>query len=190
MIKGTGQPSACVRLSASPSLTLVTNSSSTVQYNENPNITNLKTNIMSLYIIPTISKKWQVVTQNLPFLDGIYNQIDNLTRVYSDTSLVIYTNILRVLEQMVQLQVRLVNLEQHESEEYGEYRQVSHLSYDTVLMRLRPEYELYNLIIGRPDFSKKETYRTEIISDIVILLNNEYTSYDFIKTSILSKYQL
>ena len=189
MKRSTTQHLSGVSQSSSLQSTLATIGSN-AHATENPNISKLKALIMTLYIIPMIGKNWQVVTQNLPFLDGIYSQIDNLTRVYSDTSLVLYTNILKILEQMVQLNVRLINLEKHEADEYGEYRQVSHLSYDTVLMRLRPEYELYNLIIGRPDFSKKETYRTEVIADIVILLNNQYTSYDSIKTTILSKYPL
>ena len=52
------------------------------------------------------------------------------------------------------------------------------------MLRLKPEFELYNLIIGRPDFKSGKTYDQTMLNNIIILLKVENITFEQIKNKI------
>lgn len=64
---------------------------------------------------------------------------------------------------------------------------MSTMSFKTVMLRIKPEYEIYNLIFGKPNF-KCEEYNTDILNDILTLLHTYNVTFIQIKTIISNKY--
>ena len=60
--------------------------------------------------------------------------------------------------------------------------------YKTTKIRLIPEYEIYNNILGRPKREKNEKYNEDILYDIKRWLSMENTSFKKIKKYIEEKY--
>ena len=55
-------------------------------------------------------------------------------------------------------------------------------------IRLKPEYELYKLIIGKP--KKFKDYDKQVLQFIVKQLNNEYAEFDSINESVKKEFNL
>jgi hypothetical protein len=56
------------------------------------------------------------------------------------------------------------------------------------MIKLKPEYEIYDSILGKPQKINKETYNEIIINEIQKLMIMENTTYDKIKDYIEKKY--
>ena len=57
--------------------------------------------------------------------------------------------------------------------------------YKTTKIRLLPEYEVYDSIFGKPKREKGESYKSEIIEKIRVLLVRDDITYSKIKDIIL-----
>jgi hypothetical protein len=66
--------------------------------------------------------------------------------------------------------------------------EVVSMIYKTSMIRLLPEYEIYNSILGRPKREKNESYNEKVISDIKKCIQSENTSFQKIKDYIEDKY--
>jgi hypothetical protein len=60
--------------------------------------------------------------------------------------------------------------------------------YKTAMIKLKPEYEIYNLILGKPNKKQDEIYIEAIIKDIEKLLLLENINFNKIKEFITKKY--
>ena len=56
------------------------------------------------------------------------------------------------------------------------------------MIKIKPEYELYNAILGKPLREKNETYKEEIIKDIQKCMIMENISFQKMKEIITNKY--
>jgi hypothetical protein len=56
------------------------------------------------------------------------------------------------------------------------------------MVRLKPEYEIYDVILGKPDRKLNEKYNEDIIKDIERLLSNDNINFNIIKEIINKKY--
>ena len=139
----------------------------------------LKINILNNLIIPLISNKWDILHENICLLDNIKEKI----QCYDNREdLIIYKEIIKAIEVIYLEHKQLEKLEQ---QVYGS-ENVSTMYYKTSLIKLKPEYEIYNVIIGKPN--KKEKYNDLIISDIKLLLKNNNIVFNTIREFIINKY--
>ena len=49
---------------------------------------------------------------------------------------------------------------------------------------MKPEYEIYNLIFGKPDKKNQETYNMSYINEIQQMLNEDDVTFEKIKNKI------
>ena len=71
---------------------------------------------------------------------------------------------------------------------YNPNNTVGTIRFKVPKIRLQPEYELYKLIIGRPD--KSVGYNEEILSYIKTLLNREYIEYSDIQQKVKERFNV
>ena len=67
--------------------------------------------------------------------------------------------------------------------------QIVNMIYKTTRIRLLPEYEIYNSVIGQPDRKSNEPYNEDIITDIKQLLMQERITFSKIKDFLEKKYK-
>lgn len=143
----------------------------------------LKINILNKLLIPLISNKWDILYENICLLDNIKEKINYYENRYID-DLTIYKEIIKAIEVIY---FEHKQLEKLEKQVYGT-ENVSTMYYKTSLIKLKPEYEIYNVIIGKPDKNKKEKYNDLIINDIKFLLKDNNIVFNKIREFIINKY--
>ena len=68
--------------------------------------------------------------------------------------------------------------------------QIVNMVYKTTMIRLLPEYEIYNSVIGKPNRRLNEHYNENIIVDIKYLLTQERITFTQIKNFVDTKYKI
>ena len=142
----------------------------------------LKRNIINKILLPIASKQWKKIEENMFSFEKINKQIDKHSH---EEDLLVYKDVLKALEQVVYEHKQLEELERTM---YGTASDISTLIYKTTMIRLKPEYEIYDAIFKKPSKSKGEKYSDVVIKDIEKCLEIENIDFDGIKEIITRKY--
>jgi hypothetical protein len=148
-------------------------------------IKRIKILILNNLILPLISKQWQTLHENLFCLDKARKKIDYYYETYKLDDLIIYKEIIKAFELIISQNQQLQDLEK---KIYGGSKDVSTLIYKTTMIRLKPEYEIYDVILGKPNRKFNEIYNDFIIKDIERMLTIENINFNQIKEIITNKY--
>lgn len=159
-------------------------------------IRKLKIKILDSIILPLLSKEWKVLEENMYCLESIKRKIDSYSKLYKDLDLLLYKEIVEAFEIILTEHNQLEELERklykNKNETKDGKNDLSSMVFKTVLIKLKPEYEIYNAIIGKPNRSDNQTYDLLIIEDIQRLLksNSGTVTFQKIKDYITKKYNL
>jgi len=162
-------------------------------YNTNISIpiafTNIKIKIIDTFILPLISNKWKHMKDNIFLLDSYKQKLDNYYNLYKIEEIPIYKNIIDLIELFVNQSLQLEETENriYKNDNDLKDNNVS-LVYKTAMIKLKPEYELYDSIIGKPKKILKQKYNENIIKDIQSLMIMENITYEKIKIYIDNNY--
>jgi hypothetical protein len=147
----------------------------------------LKRQLLNNYLIPIFSEQWDVLYKNLFFIDKFKKKIETYYSFYKSDDFLLYLDLINMLEILV---------EKHKLLEYTERKitgttkeQVISMIFKTTAIKLMPEYELYDSIIGKPRKECKETYKDEIICDIHKLLKEPNIDYTRMRMVIQNKFK-
>lgn len=145
-------------------------------------IKSLKIQILNKIIIPLVNENWEYLLENSFLTNVILDKLNSYYSKYKSEDLCLYKEIIRSFEIMINEHSLLSDLQKKintENKDNG-----ASIVYRTVMIKLRPEYELYNLIYGKPLKSKKEVYNENIIKELGILLKINNIDFNKIKTII------
>jgi hypothetical protein len=147
----------------------------------------LKSNIIEIFILPFTLKKWSTFKENCFFIETFKAKIDFYYHRYKIKDILVYKDILTIIEFFND---QMVQLEDLEKKMYNPLQdgQFGAMIYKTTMIKLKTEYLLYDNILGKPLRSKNQSYNEHAIKDIqkMLVLNN--VSYRKMQDSILSKY--
>lgn len=149
-------------------------------------IKDIKIQILNKILLPLISKKWQTLRENLFCLDNLKKKVNSYYNIYKLDDLQIYKEILNTFEAVMAEHVQLEKLEKkiYASEDPAFHSAI----YKTMPISLKPEYEIYNVILGKPNKNSDEKYDLVIISEIELLLRKNNIHFGMIKEFLLHKY--
>ena len=151
-------------------------------------VVKIKATIMRVIIIPSISKNWKVLEENLVFFDSLQAKLTKLKAKYPCLGLEIYVDLLDAFQTSVFLRIEIASLEK---KLYGsDCGTVTTLLFKTVMIRLRPELEFYNLVLGKPKLGAGEKYNPAVINDILLLLEVPNVTFEQMKDFITTKHKL
>ena len=100
-------------------------------------------------------------------------------KMYIDI-LTIYNNVLNEHKHSLDLESKIYT---------STYENLINIIYKTSMIKLKPEYDLYNLILGAPNIASGEDYNPEIINDILQMVGYVNTSFQKIQQGILAKWR-
>jgi hypothetical protein len=149
---------------------------------EPPEVKILKIQILNKIIIPMVNEDWDYLLEN-SFLTNVF--LDKLNLYYSKyklEDLCLYKEIIRGFDIIINEHSVLVDLQKKYYKDNQDSKAT--IAFRTVMIKLRPEYELYDLIYGKPLRSKKEVYNDIIIKELGILLKMNNIDFNKIKTLI------
>jgi len=157
-------------------------------------IKKIKIHILNNLIIPLVSKQWKVLNENILCLNKIKKKLDYYYDMYKLDELLIYKEIMLFFDYIICQNQQLVNLERklYLNTNQGDENintNFSTMIYTTnTIIKLKPEYELYNLILGKPDKKLNQKYNGSIISSIQNMLTDDNITFNIIKETIIKKY--
>ena len=148
-------------------------------------IKTLKIQIISNIILPLISKQWGQLYENMFFLENMKLKLDRYYQMYRMEDLLLYKDIIRAFENVFNEHTQLADLEKKIYSSKGD--EFTSIVYKTTMIRLKPEYELYDAIFGKPKREKNQMYNEDAIQLIQRLLNQNNITFKKIKEQVLSQ---
>jgi hypothetical protein len=138
----------------------------------------IKRIIFDWYITPILAKNWRILRENAFQLNDIIKRLDKYYNNSNDDTLIVYKYILNVIKIALETNEELNTLE---GKIFINEKDVAKMTVKVPRIRLKPELELYNMIIGKPE---KNSYDTKIIEYISNLLKKEYITFNEIKNKL------
>jgi hypothetical protein len=149
-------------------------------------IQEIELNIMNNIIIPMVNSHWTVLKQNLFLVDLLKPKLTLYYTIYKLPELLVYQNLLSICSNVLNEHLQLTDLEKTQ---YGaSMSNMTNIVYKTAMITLKPEYSLYNLILGRPNFMGGEKYNPNILDEIRLLLLSPNVNYNIINAIIIKKF--
>jgi hypothetical protein len=150
-------------------------------------INKLKKHIVEDYIVPLFSKQWGILNQNTFLISDFIEKLKYYNRIYKLDDLHLYIELLKIIQLFMDKHNLLIDTESQISGK-RDPNDVITMVYKTTALKLLPEYEIYNSIIGKPNRNKNQLYNEDIINDIKYAMSLENISYNKIKEFIEKKY--
>jgi len=152
-------------------------------------IQSIKASIIEMFILPLTLKKWSTFKENCFFIETFKKKIDFYYNRYKIDDILLYKDILTIIEFFNDQMVQLEDLEKKINNPLQD-GQFGAMIYKTTMIKLKTEYVLYDNILGKPLRIKNQTYNQQVIKDIQKMLesNTNNMNYTKIRDSILSKY--
>jgi hypothetical protein len=152
-------------------------------YDNYDKIKEIKIYLLNKILLPAIQNNWDKLKENLLCLDNIQNKLNYYSEKNPLGELDYYKNLVHLTELLMlkDNEIKILEKSNIGSDDIGK------LFYKTCYVKLKPEYEIYNLILGKP--KKGECYNTNIINNISSLLKKDNISFQEIKSNIENKTQ-
>lgn len=149
----------------------------------------IKSSIIEMFILPFTLKMWTTFKENCFFIETFKKKIDFYYNRYKIDDILLYKDILTIIEFFNDQMVQLEDLEKKIINPLQD-GQFGAMIYKTTMIKLKTEYVLYDNILGKPLRIKNQTYNQQVIKDIQKMLesNTNNMNYTKIRDSILSKY--
>jgi hypothetical protein len=150
-----------------------------------PKINAFKKRILRDYLLPLYSEQWDILHQNKLLMPDLIDTLQRYFRLYKLPEFQLYIELLKMLKIVLE-QTDILNEFERKQHLSKEKNTILNMVYKTTRIQLLPEYEIYHLFLGKPDWSgKKETYREEVLCDIRRLMKKEDIQLETIKQYIL-----
>jgi len=146
-------------------------------------IKQIKEKIVENYLIPLFAKQWDQLNENSFFIEKIQNKISFYYKNYQLEELVAYHELLHVIKLLVENNKTLDTYEKQYNYQ-TKANQVTSMVFKTTKIRLLPEYEIYDSILGKPKKELQEKYDENMVRIIKTLLDKENCTYSKIKSKL------
>ena len=151
----------------------------------NIKINNLKKYILTNYLIPFYSNQWEIINKNKLLIDETINQVNILYNIYKLDELSMFLELLKILKITIDKNDELIYFKEKSNKSYDK-NSIINMVYKTTKIRILPEYEIYNSLLGKPN--RENPYNEDIINDIKNLISRHNITYDIIKEFVNNKY--
>jgi hypothetical protein len=155
-------------------------------YSPSIEIQKFKQDFLAFFILPLLNQEWQVLTENLFFLSKFKTK---LYKLGSSEDLILYFDIFSILEIIAEEHKQRIDIEKRLNQISSSKDQFLTFVYKTKRIKLLPEYEIYDSILGKPLRDKNQQYNLEIIQMIKELLQKEKINFQIIKESVLQMFE-
>jgi len=151
-------------------------------------INKLKIRILDMFILPLLSRQISKIQENRFLLDSFKEKLLSYYKLYKLEELMLYNDLLSVFEVFADQQIQLEENDKELYKNTASKNEVISMMYRTTMIKIKPEYELYNAILGRPKRELNESYKEEIIKNIQKCMIMENITFQKMKEIITNKY--
>ena len=144
-------------------------------------IIKVKKTIIDKFIIPIHSNNWKSVKENLFLLNRVQDRIKKYKNSYNEHDLDLYDYLIDFIKNYFDQHSELEKMEDKFYGINGYSSNFATILFKTPSIRLKAEYEIYNLLYGKPNKQEKETYNILYLNKIIELLKVEDITFEEIK---------
>ena len=156
-------------------------------------IKKIKDRVVEDYLMPLFTNQTHTLFENVYFIDNIQKKIHYFYEIYKLDDLIVYIELLKVIKMLIE-NYQIIDNYETQTNNVGNSKinknDVVSLIFKTTKIRLLPEYEIYDSILGKPKKEFNQTYNNNIISAIKKLVEKENASYKTIKEYIETNYDV
>lgn len=142
----------------------------------------IKDRIIEDYLVPLFTNQWSTLYENSFFIENILKKVNHFYQKHKLEELTAYYELLRVIKKLVENYQTLETYEKQLFSSRLHANEVSSLIFKTTKVRLLPEYEIYDSILGKPKKELQEKYDDNAIAIIKTLLEKDDCTYEKIKS--------
>jgi len=146
-------------------------------------IKRIKEKIMENYLVPLFSKQWDTLYENMYFIENIQKKLNLYYNTYKLEELSAYNDLLQVIKICMNNYQKIENFEKQNNAN-SHTKEVMSMVFKTTKIRLLPEYEIYDNILGKPNKQLNQKYNEYVLSMIKEFLGKEDCTYSKIKEYI------
>tara|TARA_B100000214_G_scaffold333550_1_gene275668 strand:- start:12 stop:563 length:552 start_codon:yes stop_codon:yes gene_type:complete len=143
----------------------------------------IKKTVIDKFIIPLHLQQWQTIKENYFLLDRLARKINKNKIYYKNYDLEIYEYFVNFIKSYFNQHTEFQDLE-NKLYHTDNNSNIATLFYKTPSIKLKAEYEIYNLIFGKPNKQNKEIYNILYINKIIDLLKDDDITFDKIKNQM------
>jgi len=149
----------------------------------------LKIKIMNTCLLPLLSKQWKIMKNNMFLIETFRQKINFYYNSFKIDELLLYKDIINICELLL---IQSSQLEETEKRIYNSNTSIPNISliYETSMIKLKPEFEIYDNIYGKPTRANKQIYIDERIKEIQKLMIMDNITFDKIKNYMETKYSV
>ena len=139
-------------------------------------------------IIPLLHKQWDKLNENMLIIDSFKSKLTKYYNQYKTDDLLLLKSLLDTFEIILAEHKQLSTYEEQVNSLNQNGSPVASFTRKVTSLKLKPEYEIYNYIFGKPNIKNNEKYDNTIIMNIEGLLQNENLNFKDIVNYIKQKY--
>ena len=145
-----------------------------------PDLDNIKTSCINVFLLPLQSDNWESPINNKFLLKINKDKLINLQAYFNNEDITHYLEIINLLEILIPL------YEKWKQENPDKANNIISMVYTTTMIKIKPEYEIYHQIFGKPDKILGQTYNSKFLIKILDLMKKENITIEKIKVSLLN----
>ena len=149
-------------------------------------IRRIKVQIFKKLLLPLMSQQWTVFEQNMLVIESMRQKLNNLYNSFKMDDLLVYIEMLQAFDKFAEKLGQMNEMERRLKptgpDAVTAKGQVMSMVYITSVIRLKPEYELYDHILGKPE--RPSTYSETILQEIRRLMGSPFVDFSHIETTV------
>ena len=149
----------------------------------------IKYKVLNDLLIPMTQNKWDKINENILIMTKYKKQTELFYDLYKTEDLLLLKTLFDTFELVLLEHKKILKYQEENSVNTEDDRNVATFFQHMTPLQLKPEYEIYKYILGKPDIKKNETYDKNILSDILKLLEKEEIEFSHIINFVKKKYR-
>lgn len=159
-------------------------SSSSMQ-NVGTDISGFKMRVIDSVMIPFMSQDWRTIEENMFLFDFFRDEIDVMILRNPQVDVYVYKDLIAAVEMAFEQQQEIACLEKRLYEGRDD---ATTMIVKLGSIRLKPELELCDLILGKPNYKNGEKHDAAMVEEVITLMKKPRATFANISKYIKHKY--
>ena len=140
-----------------------------------PELHSIKTSCINIFLLPLQSENWAIPLENQFLLDIHKQKLSTLYLFFKNEEIIHYLEIISLL------QILLPIYEKWKKDNPDTKNNIISMVYITTMLKIKPEYEIYHQIFGKPNRILNEIYNSKHLLNIQTWMKEENITIDKLK---------
>jgi hypothetical protein len=143
-----------------------------------PDFEPIKNSCINVFLLPLQSENWETPTANQFLLELHKKKLTHLQTFFANDDITHYLEIVSLLQMLIPL------YEKWKKENPDKSNNIISMVYTTTMLKIKPEYEIYHQLLGKPDRILGDKYNSTKLLKIQSLMKEENINLEKIRQQL------